>query len=189
MRDDLPSRLLGMTLTILFLASCGDINFTREGYLQALRSGLKQIPAARQMQEVYGDVDHAISYHGSLEVGNEWWTEVFLHGRYELTMWVPVRMGEDFDQVLAVEGEPTFQLREINRIEIDQYGSPVAYYNAAAQQTFGIEEWKKIYEADGDLSVLGITVKKKPLKHWDGYVAAVRRSRIKLPPEDERKEP
>lgn len=65
-------RLLGLTIAILFFASCRDINFTREGYLNALRSGLKQIPAARQMEEVYGDVDHFISYHGSLKAGNKY---------------------------------------------------------------------------------------------------------------------
>lgn len=189
MQHGIALRLIGMTTMVLFFSSCQDISFTREGYLQALRSGLKQIPAARQMEEVYGDVDHFISYHGSLEVGNDWNTEVFLHGRYELTMQVPVRMGRDFDQVLGVEGEPTFYLHEVDRIEIDPDGTIGASYNGAGQRTFGIEEWKMIYEADGDLSVLGITVKKRPLENWDRYVAAGRRPRIKLPPEDERETP
>lgn len=182
-------RLRGLTITILFFASCRDINFTREGYLNALRSGLKQIPAARQMEEVYGDVDHAISYHGSRKLGNEWYTEVFLHGRYKLTMRVPVRMGRDFDQVLEAEGEPRFTLVEVDQIRINPNGGVGASFNSSAQQNFGIEEWKKIYEAGGDLSALGIIVKKKPLTNWDRYVAEVRRPRIKLPPEKEHESP
>lgn len=173
-------RLVGTAIMFLFFTSCRDINFTREGYLQALQSGLKQIPAARQMEKVYGDVDHTISYHGSLELGNEWNTEVFLHGRYKMTMRLPVRMGRDFDRVLGIEGEPRFTLVEIDRVRINQNGTVGASFNSAAQQTFGIEEWKKIYEADGDLSVLGITVKKKPVENFEQYVAAKRRDIIQL---------
>lgn len=188
MQDRTILRLLGLTIVILFFASCRNINFTREGYQQALRSGLKQIPAARQMEEVYGDVDHTISYHGSLEVGNKWRTKVFLDGRYKLTMQVPVRMGRDFNQVLGVEDKPRFFLREVERIEINPDGTVAAFYNEAGQRDFGLDGWQKIYEAGGDLSVLGIVVKKKPVENWDRYVAAWRRDIIKLPSEDERGE-
>lgn len=37
MRYGLALHLLGITLMIPFVTSCGDINFTHEGYLNALR--------------------------------------------------------------------------------------------------------------------------------------------------------
>ena len=73
-------------LACCLIVSCSDINFTEEGYQNALQSGMKKIPEARQMDEIFTQVDHFIAYHGDRSLGNSWKTQVFFHGRYVLTM-------------------------------------------------------------------------------------------------------
>ena len=47
------------------LVSCSDTAFSVPAYKKAIQSGRSQIPEARQMEELWGDVDHSISYHGA----------------------------------------------------------------------------------------------------------------------------
>lgn len=170
--------LVGMQLIV----SCRDINFTRAGYRKAVLSGLKTIPEAKQIEELLGDSDHFISYHGSRELGNEWYTEVHFGGRYSLTMQVPVRMGRDFDEVLEVIGDPTFLFLEANAIIEDGRG---VTFDRSAERRFTAKEWAEIYEAKGDFSVIGITLKQdEPLEGFDKYVENVRKDHIKVKAED-----
>jgi hypothetical protein len=150
-----------------------------EGYQKALQSGLQMIPQSREIQEVLGDADHFISYHGSLVSGCEWNTEVFFGGRYCLTMQVPVRMGKDFDKVLAVVGEPAFDLVEVEEIREDG----LVIYNRRAERRFGAKEWSKVYKAHGDFSAIDIKLQKgPPVKNFDKHVQQVRKDRVRVAP-------
>lgn len=172
------SLTVAFCMTVVFV-SCKDIHFTREGYIKAVRSGFKLIPEAQQIEEILGDSDHFISYNGSLELGNEWNTEVFFGGRYCLTMQVPVKMDRAFDRVLAVLGPAKFDLVEIERIDDDG----LVRYNPKAERRFTATEWAKIYKAKGDFSVIGIKLKKgPPVKNFEKSVGQVRKDRIKVRP-------
>ena len=124
------------------IVSCSDINFTEKGYKNALRSGMKKIPEARQMDEMFTQVDHSIAYHGDRSVGNDWSTEVFFHGRYVLTMQVSVKMGYQFNKVLKVIGEPKFYLFEVKSVE-NYDGQIGASFAGDGQRTFNAAEWKR----------------------------------------------
>lgn len=179
-------RRLLLSLVILILAvavtGCGDIRFSQEGYQRAILSGLKQIPEARQFDELFGkeNVDHFISYHGSRKLGNEWQTEVFFGGRYTLTMVVPVQMGRSFDEVLKVLAEPTFYFREVQKVE-DYSGQVGADFDTRSERQFGEKEWSAIYSAKGDFAAGGIEMKdRSPVARFEDYVRATRRDRIKV---------
>lgn len=166
---------------ILMTASCSDINFTMEGYKQAVLSGLEQIPEARQMDELFGksNVDHFISYHGSLDAGSTWNSEVFFADRYRLTMQVPVKMGRSFNEVLDVLGKPKFWLIEVTSIDISERSADVK--EPTNLNPFGLDQWEKVLEAEGNFSVLGIEFKKdQPVRGFARYVAMVRRDRVQV---------
>jgi len=177
----------GLLVSLLAMSCSSDINFSMTGYKKAVRSGLSKIPEARQIEELLGDSDHCISYHGSRAVGNDWNTEVYFYKRYVLLMQVPVRMGYEFDEVLEVLDQPKFYLVEVRSIKY--YGSQPG---ATIEQgddwpyPFTAEEWAKVYEARGDFSVIGIDLKKdQPVKDFDKFVEAGRRDRVKVDDEDE----
>ncbi len=172
-------------LTMLATLGCRDINFTQEGYKQAVLSGLSKIPEARQFDELFGkeNVDHFISYHGSRDVGNEWNSEAFIDGRYVLTMQVPVKVGRSFDEVIDVLGEPKFYLVEVQRVYTASNGQVGTrfYENRDIPYPFTRTEWGKIYKAEGDLSALGVSIKKrKPVQDFDRFVQGQRRPRIQV---------
>ena len=175
-----------MHIAILFMSigviSCSDINFTPENYKKAIQSGLDTIPEARQIEELLGDSDHFISYHGSRSVGNDWNTKVFFEGRYVLTMQVPVKMGYQFNKVLKVREEPKFYLSEIE--EVEYYGpkneSIGVSYRSSGQRDFTAAEWAKVYKAGGDFSVIGVNLKRnQPVKDFEKFVKSVRGNHIK----------
>lgn len=167
-------------------ASCSDIDFTTEGYRKAVLSGLEQIPEARQFDEIFGkeNVDHFISYSGSLEVGSDWNSELFFGGRYILTMQIPVRMGRSFDEVLEALDSPKFYLREIDQIKPLEGGRFHAKSDGDDPDVpypFDARLWEKVYRGGGDFSAAGIDLKKhEPVEHFDEYVAVTRRGRVQI---------
>jgi len=152
----------------------GDINYGDAAYKKAVRSGLAAIPEAQQIEELLGDSDHFISFHGSRSVGNDWNTEVYFYGRYTLTMQVAVRMGHGFDKVLEVLDEPKFYLVEVSSIEFVGKDGQLSVSSAEGDDwpyPFTANDWEKVYQAKGDFSVIGIDLKKdQPVKNFEKYV-------------------
>jgi len=173
-------------LTMIFLG-CSDINFTMDGYKRAVRSGLNKIPEAQQFDEIFGkeNVDQFISYSGNRN-DCTWNSDVYIRGRYRLKMYVIVKMGRSFDEVLEVIGEPKFhviEIRKINYYDNGQIGASMAPDFEGKYGRFGQEEWKKIYEAGGDFSVVGIPLKGEevpPVPDFEKYVAQIRRDRVQV---------
>lgn len=159
--------------------SGGDINFTMEGYKEAVKSGRRQIPEANQIEELFGESDHFIGYHGDRSIGNDWNTEVHFYGRYALTMQVDVKMPTDFNQVEAVLGEPKFYLIEVGKVRKSDTGQIGA--NIVNDFKFNLDDWKKVYKAKGDFGVIGLDIKKgQPVKDFDLYVQATRKDRPRV---------
>jgi hypothetical protein len=152
-----------------------------KNYTQAVKSGFKKIPEAMQVERLFGEADHFISYSGP-NVKQDWNTVVFFYGRYELTMQVDVKTNAAFSEVTEVVGEPKFYLLEIKEITGADAGG--ARYNGSAQRTFGLTDWKKLYDAKGDFSVLGITIHKdRPVDNFDRFVRGVKEPRIRVRPD------
>jgi len=176
-----------MIMFSLCFSSCGQPRiFNMKNYTQAVKSGFKKIPEAMQVERLFGEADHFISYSGP-HVPQNWYTEVFFYGRYVLTMQVEVKTNSAFSEVTEVVGEPKFYLVEVKEIEgvsPDGTGWPGASFNGSGQRTFGLTDWKKIYDAKGDLSVIGITIHKdQPVDNFDFYVRATKAPRIQVRPD------
>src|SRR5271167_2861413 len=101
-----------MIMFCLCIGSCGHPRtFDMKNYTQAVKSGFKKIPEAMQVEALFGEADHFISYSGPY-VPQDWNTEVFFCGRYELSMQVDVETNSAFSEVTKVVGELRFYLSE-----------------------------------------------------------------------------
>ena len=167
-------------MTLLW--GCGDINFTVEGYKKAVLSGLDKIPEARQFDEIFGkeNVDHFIGYSGDRQ-DCRWTTDVYLRGRYGLSMQVKVQMGRSFDEVLEVVGDPIFVMVEFREVSEDGIS---ARMNSGFEREYGHfdrKKWREIYDGHGNFAAAGIPLKEdQPVEHFDEFVAGVRRDRVQV---------
>ena len=150
-----------------------------EGYKQAVKSGFSKIPEALQIEGVFGEADHFITYSGA-NIPKDWHTEVFFAGRYSLTMQVEVTTDSGFSKIMEVKGRPRFYLQEVGMVDITPSGSvETSFLN---EWKFSSEDWKKIIEANGDLSVIGIPIKHNdPVKNFDAYSSS--EGRVKVRPD------
>lgn len=124
------------------------------------RSGIEKIPQVRQIESLFGKGDHAVSngqdhfMPGGANDVCQWSTEVYFGGRYQLTMWADIEVDRRTSELVRVIGTPKFQVHEIERLDIPPGGSPGMSF--ANEWNFSAEEWQKVFEADGDFSVIGI---------------------------------
>ena len=176
--------LIGLPLAGACMGASTDIDFDLDRYKAAVGDGFEKIPQSREIEALLGDSDHFISYNGSLEVGQDWNTEVYFDGRYCLTMQVEVRTDRRFSKIVKVLGEPKFYLEEIARVEVN--GDRILARNGQHFQ-FGPKEWAKVVKAKGDFSVIGIKLKRnQPVQDFDKYAKAMRDPRVQVHP-DKRK--
>lgn len=172
-------KFLLITISLGLLAGC-DHTVTRSqrnfktNYPKAVVSGYKLIEEAQQMESLFCEVDHFVSSNG------QWNSEAFFADRYVLTMQVDVKVSADFDEVLAIKGDPEFHLREIETVQILDDGRVHTTF-AKIEGTFGLAEWKRVVDAGGDFSKIGIKVTlHRPVKSFERYVHGVRRDRVKV---------
>lgn len=171
--------LLLIAVSVGLLTGCDPIATRSRGdfktnYPKAVVSGYKLIEEAQQMESLFGEVDHFVSSDG------QWNSEAFFAGRYVLTMQVDVKVSADFDEVLTIRGTPEFHLREVERVRILDDGRVHASFSKNGG-TIGLAEWKRVVEAGGDFSMIGIkTTLDQPVKSFEKYVQALRRDRVKV---------
>jgi hypothetical protein len=170
--------LLGLLLSL----SCGRIGpFAMSNYKKAVKSGFKQIPEAMQLETLFGDADHFISYSGS-SLPRDWNSEVSFDGRYTLTMQVEVKTNDALSEITEVVDKPKFVLVEASKVILHSNGTTEVNYSG--DWKFGLDDWKKVFETKGDFSVIGIKLKQnQPVKDFEGYVNAVRSVRIRVRPD------
>jgi hypothetical protein len=150
----------------------------------AMRSGYEQIPQARQIDELLGKADHSVMNEGAdTEEGvkEEWISEVYFGGRYELVMTVDIRVDRRTSNVSKVIGTPRFRLLEIESVELLSGGRASISYRGSAQRQFGSVEWERVVDANGDFSVIGIEIEKStPILNFDELVQeSQRRARLR----------
>jgi hypothetical protein len=93
-------------------------------------------------------------------------TESYFNDRYQLSMRTAVEIDTASKTVTRLRGEPTFVLREIESVveapvSIDTLPeSPKPKWRR--EHRFDLEEWNKVVAADGDFSVIGITIDTTP---------------------------
>lgn len=132
----------------------------------AEKNAAADIDEVRQFTALYPNARHFISHYTGTKGDPRWNSKAGIHGRYIVSM----QFGIDFDASRTKPrriSPPTFRLLEISRIEEKANGVFDASYSTN-QVTFGLDEWKRLRESNGDLSVLGIkAITNQPLNHFD----------------------
>jgi hypothetical protein len=127
-----------------------------------------KIEVARQIDEIFGHSNRYITYDGNFNP--EWNSHLFLYGRYELLLQVPVKIISAKN--VTVTGQPIFRLSEINKITTNNGIVGVSYTNG---RTFGQKDWDKIYKAKGDFKSIGFELKTNAaVENIDAYMKASR---------------
>ncbi len=171
--------LLAMLVTVCSCEHRGD--FDIENYTRAVKSGFTKIPAALEIEALYGEADHFISYSGP-NVDKKWRTEVFFDGRYILTMEIVVKTNQSFNEVIEVVGEPSFFLSEASEIIVPKERGVETTFSG--DWKFGLEEWRTLFKAKGDFSAIGIILKKnQPVNNFESYVESKKRLRVRVRPD------
>ena len=117
-------RFLILPCTTLILPGCAG----RANHESTVKSARTAIPAAVQMEEIFGEVDHFITHYGFDAKPKPWNSEVHFGGRYVLTMQVDVTI--DYTRnVITKVGNPIFVLYEITKIEKDDNGMEMASFD------------------------------------------------------------
>lgn len=179
------SAVLSGLVLLTAISGCLGLGFSEGDLERGVRDGLKKIPEAAQLDELFGkeNVDHFVSYSGP-STSKKWNSEVYFGGRYALTMQVEVKMSSRLDRVVSVVGEPKFYLVKYKSIEEH---SPGVFGGSTDQNPnipypFDVSTWKRIYDARGDVSLLDSTidVHQEPLPHFDDFVKGKRSPRQKI---------
>lgn len=129
-------------------------------------NGVARITEVSEFVSLYPDALHFISYYSGTKGDPAWTSHVGIHGRYILHMKFKI----DFD---ATRTQPSrisdaeFFLLEVSSVEA-RAGSGTNISYGKTQKRFGLDKWKELLKAKGDLSVLGIEViPDKPVQNFD----------------------
>lgn len=131
--------------------------------------GTPRIAIAAQMEELFGTSRRSISYgKGDKPI---WHSELVLHGRYGLRMFVPLKIHSPTNAIAT--GNPEFLLDEITEV---QTNFTVGVSHAGGHWKFGQKEWDRLYRAKGDFNAIGIVLRtNEPVKNIEAYIRAVMR--------------
>ena len=144
-------------------------------YVKTHESASTAIPAAVQMEELFGDADHFITHFAADGAPKTWNTEVFFGGRYSLTMTVDVLIDARTNSVKQV-GTPKFYLVGADKVTILPDGREMADY-AGDEHWLSMADWAKVYASKGDFSKIGISLKSDSVANFDRLVSGIRKDR------------
>jgi hypothetical protein len=165
--------LLGIT------ASCG-IGGAMSDYVKTVQSGIARLPWPKEMETLFGDSDHFITHYGFSPGPKIWTSEVFIYGRYRLSMQADVEIDYENNLVKTNVGPAKFYLFETGSIIHGPRGVEGA--NIVGQWIFDEAKWDKLVQSKGDWSLLGIPVKtNSPVPEFDAYVSLERAPVVKIP--------
>ena len=157
-------------LFILFWAALLATAFQNSDHQDFAPDGVSQIQPANQMNELYDDCRHYISY---ANYNKPLFNSVAYFGdRYEITMQVPVRI--DSKTSGKTIGEPIFYLNEISEVSVLPSGQVSTSYSG--NLNFGAAEWKRVYEANGDFSKIGFKIDPTGVPNFKTHTDASRPS-------------
>lgn len=156
-------RLTSISVLICLAVSACD-SATNKAAAEA--NAVADIVEVTQFAAMFPDSKHFISYYTGTRGDSRWNSKAGVHGRYIIEM----QFGIDFDPSRTKPkriSPPIFHLREISRIVVKSDGQFDADYSAN-QIKFGLDEWNRLRESNGDLTVLGIkAITNQPHKHFD----------------------
>ena len=133
----------------------------------AVEKGKKTVESASSLHALYPKARSSIENY--LGEDSTWVAEVGLHGRYILSMAVPIRLDDNHENIVW-SGEPSYTLVEVDRIEVDESGRAKVHFRSKSQLRFGPKLWMTLAEKRGDLTALGIAVRTtEPIQEFEKY--------------------
>lgn len=175
-KNILCGRAFVLLLALTAFSACGD---EMGDYKQTVRSGLATLPWPKEMEALFGEGDHFITHYGFSPGPKEWNTEVYFGGRYRLTMQVDVEIDYKKHTIEKYTSPPKFYLWEIGPLTREKgevFGAKIAN-----QWVFDEAKWRKLVEATGDWTAIGLSVKKdNPIPGFDEYVKGWRAPRVQV---------
>lgn len=134
-------------------------------YAAAIENGLKEIELAGDVDRLFQNAEHFISYYprGGTPI---WNSKVGLYQRYVLTMRFEIAF--DFARRHPHPiAEPKFYLIEIDEIQHGSDGQTRITYTQN-QHKFGRDEWNQLRRAGGKFEAIGIDLNDtEPIKDFD----------------------
>lgn len=170
-----------LVLPLIWTAGCRSTipPKSKADYVKTVESARHVIETAVQMEQLFRTADHFITEYGFKSGPRIWNTEVYFGGRYRLTMQVEIEIDYNRDRIIRTLTEPQFHLTEVGKIEVLADGRVYSEnVKKPGQETFGLPEWRRVFAAGGDWSVIGFTIDKSSVQHFDEFVEAWRRPRI-----------
>ena len=165
-----PFVAFALTSCLYWTILVGYDSYKNRGHQEFAANGVAQIEPAAQMDLLYPDCRHYITYSGRAGVST-WNAVAFFGGRYELTMQVPVVIESKTTGKIA--GEPHFHLLEVEKVSFSVSGSVGASFSKEFR--FGIEEWRTVVRSKGDFGSIGFHVSTEPpVAGFDAYAKASR---------------
>jgi hypothetical protein len=158
-----------LLVATLLVAKCGR---RVTNYAQAVANAVNGEPNVVAFDKLFPGSDHSISYYTGLAGTPRWNSKTLVHGRYVLTMQFDLAIDSSGTQVTAAS-TPQFHLVEVTSVATSPEGQKSISYDGASQRQFGVQQWKTLEASGGDLSVLGLEVKRdQPVHelpaHWRG---------------------
>ncbi len=161
--NPLASLALPFVLICLPLGICS----CRSRYDSLLLAGKKQLPCVAEFVSLYPGSRHLASYMTGTAGPPTWTSTAGIDGRYVLRMEMRVTPNK-FLSGFSGSGTPQFTLQDVSQVSVDPARESTAVYPGNTSLTFGLDKWKKLVAAKGDLSVLGVTeIKDQPVPNFD----------------------
>jgi hypothetical protein len=155
-----------LIITILFFAGCGRSSAT---YQQAVTNTVKSEPHVAAFEKLFPGSRHFITYYTGVSGTPRWNSKALIHGRYVLTMQFDVTIDRSGTQMTAAS-KPAYYLHEVSNVELLPDGRAFIRYKGESQREFGLKEWSALEAAGGDLSALGLNVKRdQPVPNLAGH--------------------
>ena len=166
----MPRLFATVLIGLAAVAPTGSADETADkSYAMAVASG-RRLEWVRQVDRLFPNAEHSISYYTGEFGKPRWNSKLPLYGRYVLTADVEITLDEPRTKILR-HAQPKFYLVEIARITEDPKTGQTTIQNGETEAEFGLDEWKKLVENNGNFSAIAIElVKDKPVplfdKHW-----------------------
>jgi hypothetical protein len=136
-----------------------------KAYKSTLAFGTTNINAVKEFHVVYPTAFSFISYFTDTNTFQVWNSEVGLYNHYVLTLQIDIKVDQSKSS-LTVLNEPHFILAEVSIVTPTTGGS----FNITSRELcrFSREKWSKVFQAGGDLSVLGFSIQtNRPVANFD----------------------
>jgi hypothetical protein len=172
------SRLL-ISAVLLIVTSCNSkerpsqindlaIKAAMKSYDAAIQAGIRGRSYPGEFNKLFPGAFNGISYYSGLVGTPSWYGRAGLCQRYVLKMQLDVHLDSARVNITST-GRPSFYLYEFRSVTFLPSGAPKVQGQQLA--TLSADDWRRLFDADGDFRVLGITLKtNEPV---EGFAAAL----------------